>query len=91
VREEGRRGRLVAEWRIADARWLGPMEAGGLTATHQVHLELDLAGPESQVETPGAAGFSHSTWIETRWRLKDVVAYKKKGLVGSQPPCHEQA
>ena len=42
VREEGRRGRLVAEWRIADARWLGLMEAGGLTAAHQVHLELDL-------------------------------------------------
>jgi hypothetical protein len=41
VREERRRGRLVAEWRIGDARWFGLTEAGGLTKTHQVHLELD--------------------------------------------------
>ena len=39
VRKEGRR--LVAEWRIADARWIGLMELGGLTKAHQVHLELD--------------------------------------------------
>jgi hypothetical protein len=39
VREEGRR--LVAEWRIADARWVGLMEAGGLTSAHQICLELD--------------------------------------------------
>jgi hypothetical protein len=39
VREEGRR--LVAEWRIADARWVGLMEVGRLTKAHHVHLELD--------------------------------------------------
>ena len=39
VREEGRR--LVAEWRIADARWVGLMEVGGLTSAHQICLELD--------------------------------------------------
>jgi hypothetical protein len=41
VREERPGGRLVAEWRIADARWLGLMEVGGLTKAHQVYLELD--------------------------------------------------
>ena len=41
VREEGPGGRLVAEWRIADARWVGLMEAGGLTKAHQVYLQLD--------------------------------------------------
>jgi hypothetical protein len=39
VREEGRR--LVAQWRIADARWIGLMEVGGLTRAHQVHMVLD--------------------------------------------------
>jgi hypothetical protein len=39
VREEGRR--LVAEWRIADARWVGLTEVGGLTKAHEIHLELD--------------------------------------------------
>lgn len=39
VREES--GRLVAEWRIADERWIGPFEAGGLRDVHRVHLELD--------------------------------------------------
>jgi len=39
VREEGRR--LVAEWRIADACWVGLMEMGGLTSAHQICLELD--------------------------------------------------
>lgn len=39
VREEA--GRLVAEWRIADARWIGLMEAGGLHDVHRIHMELD--------------------------------------------------
>src|SRR5262249_12389487 len=41
VREERPGGRLVAEWRLADARWLGLMEVGGLTKAHQIYLELD--------------------------------------------------
>jgi hypothetical protein len=40
VREDGPR-RLVAEWRIADDRWIGLMEVAGLTKAHQVYLELD--------------------------------------------------
>ena len=41
LREEGPNGRLVAEWRIADDRWVGLMEAGELTKAHQVYLKLD--------------------------------------------------
>jgi len=37
----GKRGKLVAEWRIADARWAGPMEAGGLKMVHKITLVLD--------------------------------------------------
>lgn len=40
VREEPG-GRLVAEWRIADARWVGVLEAGGLRKAHRIHLQLD--------------------------------------------------
>jgi hypothetical protein len=32
---------LVAEWRIADDRWIGLMEAGGLTDVHRIHMRLD--------------------------------------------------
>jgi hypothetical protein len=40
VREEPN-GRLAAEWRIADARWVGLMEAGGLREVHTVYIDLD--------------------------------------------------
>lgn len=43
VREEA--NGLVAEWRIADERWIGLMEAGGLHDVHRIHMELD---PERQ-------------------------------------------
>ncbi len=39
VREEPG-GRLVAEWRIADERWVGVLEAGGLRQAHQIHMAL---------------------------------------------------
>jgi hypothetical protein len=39
LREES--NRLVAEWRIADARWIGLMEAGGLHDVHRIYMELD--------------------------------------------------
>lgn len=39
VREES--DGLVAEWRIADDRWIGLMEAGGLHDVHRIHMELD--------------------------------------------------
>lgn len=38
---ETRRGSLVAEWRIADARWTSVLEKGGLTVTHRVTMKLD--------------------------------------------------
>ena len=39
IREEP--DRLVAEWRIADERWIGLMEAGGLHDVHRIYMELD--------------------------------------------------
>jgi hypothetical protein len=36
-------GRLVAEWRIADAEWVGILQAGGLHMLHRIYLELDPA------------------------------------------------
>jgi len=32
---------LVAEWRIADSRWVGPMEAGGLHDVHRIYMDLN--------------------------------------------------
>jgi hypothetical protein len=42
IREES--NRLVAEWRIADARWIGLMEAGGLHDVHRIYMELEPEG-----------------------------------------------
>jgi hypothetical protein len=36
-------GRLVAEWRIADANWIGLLHAGGLHKAHWIYLTLDPA------------------------------------------------
>ena len=38
---EGKRGELIAEWKLADARWTGLLEKGGLSIAHQVRLRLD--------------------------------------------------
>ena len=39
VREES--DGLVAEWRIADDRWSGLMEEGGLNEVHRIYIDLD--------------------------------------------------
>jgi hypothetical protein len=38
---QDRPGCLVAEWRIADARWVAVFEAGGLKLDYEVHLRFD--------------------------------------------------
>jgi len=40
---EEKHGGLVAEWRIADARWVDLMGAGGLRIAHRIQLRLDAA------------------------------------------------
>jgi hypothetical protein len=85
VREEGRR--LVAEWRIADARWVGLMEVGGLTRAHQVYLELDprthkvLAQDRDRTISwgAGAAGLGGS-W--SFFRGINFFQYERGALVG---------
>jgi hypothetical protein len=48
VHEEA--GRLVAEWRISDARWTRRLEAGGLKMTHRVRMALDPATHKVRVQ-----------------------------------------
>ncbi len=43
-------GRLVAEWRIADAKWIGILQAGGLHMAHRVVMELDPAARKVRVQ-----------------------------------------
>jgi hypothetical protein len=38
---ETKRGKLVAEWKLADAKWAGVLQAGGLSIAHWVKFELD--------------------------------------------------
>jgi hypothetical protein len=87
VPEEGRRARLVGEWRIADARWVGPMEAGGLTQAHQVHLELDprthrvLAQDRDRAVSWGG-GVAHLGWSWAFFRGINFFQYDRGALVG---------
>jgi len=39
---QDKNGKLVSEWRIADTKWAGLMEAGGLKVLHKVKLLLDV-------------------------------------------------
>lgn len=38
---EGKRGYLIAEWRLADARWTTILEQAGLRIAHSVKMKLD--------------------------------------------------
>lgn len=69
VREETN-GRIVAEWRIVDAKWVGILEAGGLKMAHQIHLELDAQAHKVRSQdrsqaiswNAGLAGLGGSFW-----------------------------
>ena len=85
VREEGRR--LVAEWRFADAHWIGLMEAGGLTRAHQVYLELDprthrvLAQDRDQTIS-WRGGVARLAWSWSFFRGINFFHYERGALVG---------
>jgi hypothetical protein len=87
VREEGRRGRLVAEWRIADARWLGLTEAGGLTRVHQLYLELDphthkVRAVEVDRTVSWGAGIARVGWSWAYFQGINFFHYERGALVG---------
>lgn len=85
VREEGYR--LVAEWRIADARWVGLMEVAGLTRAHEVHLELDprthkvLAQDRDRTVSWGA-GFARPGASWSFFRGINFFQYERGALLG---------
>jgi hypothetical protein len=85
VREEGHR--LVAEWRIADARWVGLMEVAGLTRAHEVHLELDprthkvLAQDRDRTVSWGA-GFARLGGSWSFFRGINFFQYEHGALLG---------
>jgi hypothetical protein len=87
VHAEGRRGRLVAEWRIADARWIGLMEVGGLAKAHQVYLELDsgthrvLAQDRDRTVSWGG-GVAHLGWSWSFFRGINFFHYERGAAVG---------
>ena len=40
---QNKKGHLIAEWRLADAKWTGILEKGGLSISHGVKIKLDEA------------------------------------------------
>src|SRR5262249_40045800 len=73
--------------RIADARWLGLMEAGGLTTAHQVHLELDpkthrVLAQDRARAISWSAGVAHLGRAWAFFRGIDFFHYERGALVG---------
>jgi hypothetical protein len=87
VREERPGGRLVAEWRIADARWLGPMEVGGLAKAHQVYLELDPGARKVRAQdrdrtVSWGGGVARLGWSWSFFRGINFFQYERGVVVG---------
>jgi hypothetical protein len=87
VREERPGGRLVAEWRIVDACWLGLVEAGGLTKAHQVYLELDPGAHKVRTQdrdrtVSWSGGVARLGWSWSFFRGIDFFHYERGALVG---------
>jgi hypothetical protein len=87
VREEQPGGRLVAEWRIADARWIGLMEVGGLTKAHQIYLELDPRTHKVRTQDRDrtlswSGGVARLRWSWSFFRGINFSQYERGAAVG---------
>jgi hypothetical protein len=87
VREEGSGGRLVAEWRIADACWVGLTEVGGLTTVHQVYLELDpgthkVRAQDRDRTVSWSGGVARLGWSWSFFRGINFFQYERGAGVG---------
>jgi hypothetical protein len=85
VREES--NRLVAEWRIADARWSGPMEAGGLHEVHRIYMELEPDGHrvrslDEHRTVSWSAGIAHVGGSFSFFRGIPFVGYSRGVMMG---------
>src|SRR5262249_15142583 len=86
-REEGPGGRLVAEWRIADARWVGLMEAAGLSKAHQIYLELSpgshtVRAQDRDRTISWSAGVARFGWSWSFFRGISFFKYERGVAVG---------
>ncbi len=59
---EGKKGFLIAEWKIADAKWATILEQGGLKILHQIYLKLD----PREYKVRGEKNFLVS-WLWNSW------------------------
>jgi hypothetical protein len=85
VREES--NRLVAEWRIADARWIGLMEAGGLHEVHRIYMDLDperhqVRSLDEHRTISWSAGIAHLGGSFSFFRGISFFAYSRGVLMG---------
>ena len=86
VREESN-GRLVAEWRIADARWMELLEAGGLHKAHWIYMELDPSERKVRAQdrdrtVSWSGGVSRFGWSFSFFRGISFSQYERGAAVG---------
>jgi hypothetical protein len=84
---EEKHGRLVAEWRIADARWVDLMGAGGLRIAHRIHLRLDPATLRVRALTVQrsigwGAGIAGLSWVFSYFRGISFFDYQRAEAIG---------
>lgn len=78
---------LILEWRIADARWAGLMEAGQLKKAHRIHLRLDAAqhrvrAIDEEREVSFVAGIGQAGWGLSWFRGVSFFQYQRGAAVG---------
>jgi hypothetical protein len=84
---EGKRGYLIAEWRLADAKWTTVLEQAGLSIAHSVKMKLD---PErcrvkaiDQSRTIGwSRGVPRLSWSFTFFRGINFGGFEKGACYG---------
>jgi hypothetical protein len=75
---EDKKGRLIAEWRLADARWTGLMESGRLLIAHSVLMRIDerrrqVRATDLQKRITWRGGIGRSGWFGSWSFFRGIV------------------
>ncbi|HVO84725.1 MAG TPA: hypothetical protein VMU60_09895, partial [Syntrophobacteria bacterium] len=84
---EGKRGYLIAEWRLADARWTTVLEQAGLSIAHSVKMKLDpgrsrVKAIDSSKTVRWSRGVPGLSWSFSFFRGIDFGGFEKGAAYG---------
>jgi hypothetical protein len=84
---EGKRGYLIAEWRLADARWTTILEQAGLSIAHSVKMKFDpgrsrVKAIDYSKSVRWAHGLPSLSWSFSFFRGIDFGGFEKGAAYG---------